>query len=164
VLDATAARPSDPVTPGDTEHRELTLGYHRAAEEHSFTIHYLLDRYTPTIFLGETEPVTRGELDVSEHWELYAPELQLSVNRKPIEAEYALNSPRVDGTRSWSVADAGQARPSDLATTDVEGKLALVEYAEDMEVAGAARAVEEAGAVAAIVTHNQPGFLLGWVP
>ena len=164
VLDATAAQRSDPVAPHDTEHRELTLGYHRAAEEHSFTIHYLLDRYTPTIFLGETEPVTRGELDVSEHWELYAPELRLSANRAPIEAEYALNSPRVDGTRSWSVVDAGQARPSDLATTDVRGKLALVEYADDIEVAGAAQAVEEAGAVAAIVMNNQPGFLLGWVP
>jgi subtilisin family serine protease len=164
VLDATAARASDPVTPRDTEHRELTLGYHRAAEEHSFTIHYLLDRYTPTIFLDETEPVTRGELDVSEHWELYAPELELSVNRRPIDAEYALNSPRVDGTRSWPAVDVGQARPSDLATADVEGKLALIEYAEDLEVAGAAHAVEEAGAVAAIVTHNQPGFLLGWVP
>ncbi len=164
VLDATAAQPSDPVTPHDTEHRELTLGYHRAAEEHSFTIHYLLDRYTPTIFLGATEPVTRGELDVSEHWELYAPELRMSVNRAPIEAEYALNSPRVDGKRSWPVVDAGQARPSDLAAADVKGRLALVEYAEDMEVAGAAQAVEEAGAVAVIVAYNQPGFLLGWVP
>ncbi|HEY0700286.1 MAG TPA: S8 family serine peptidase, partial [Micromonospora sp.] len=164
VLDATAAQPSDPVTPRDTEHRELTVGYHRAAEQHSFTIHYLLDRYVPTIFLGETDPVTRGELDVSEHWELYAPELRLSAHRAPIEAEYALNSPRVDGTRTWKVADAGQARPSDLATTDVSGKLALVEYTEDLEVAGAARAVEDAGAVAVIVTNNQPGFLLGWVP
>ena len=164
VLDATAAQPSDPVTPQDTEHRELTLGYHRAAEKHSFTIHYLLDRYTPTIFLGQTDPVTRGEVDVSEHWELYAPELRMSAARTPIEAEYAVNSPRVNGTRSWPVVDAGQARPSDLTTTDVRGKLALVEYAEDMEVAGAAHAVEEAGAVAAIVTNNQPGFLLGWVP
>jgi hypothetical protein len=163
VLDATGAQPSDPVTPRDSEHREATLGYYRASERHSFSTHYLLDRYVPTVFLEATEPFERGELDVSEHWELYAPELEMTADGAQVEAEYAIGSTRVDGTRSWGMVDAGQARPSDLARVDVRGKVALVEYADDLGVEGAARAVEEAGAVAALVYYNQPGFLLGGV-
>jgi subtilisin family serine protease len=160
VLDATGARRSDPITPRPTEHRELTLGYYRSSEDESFSVHYLMDRYVPTVYLGRTDPVSRGEMEVSEHWELYAAEFAMSRAGQPVATEYAIGSARVDGSKRWGLIDVGQARPSDLAGLDLRGKLALVENADDMSVSDAARAVAAAGAAAALVYYNQPGFFL----
>ncbi|HEU4946707.1 MAG TPA: S8 family serine peptidase [Kribbella sp.] len=166
TLDARTGQLLNLITPQPTEARELTLGYHRTSEQHGFDLHYLLDRYVEDVYATETAPVTRGEFELSTHWELYAPEftMQLTGSSSPLEAEYTIGSPRIDGRRTYGLADAGRGTPDDVAGRDLRGKLALIERSDDLSVGDQVRTVHEAGAVAAIVYHDRPGFLLSGVP
>lgn len=166
VLDGRTGQQLNPITPEPTEARELTVGYHRASERHSFDMHFLMDRYVNAAYATQTEPVTRGEFELSTHWELYAPEFTMRVtgSASALDAEYAIGSPRVDGRKSYLVADAGRGMPEDVAGRDLTGKLALIERTDDRSIADQVQTVSEAGAAAAIVYHDRPGFLLGSVP
>ncbi|GAA1617690.1 S8 family serine peptidase [Kribbella sancticallisti] len=166
LLDARTGQLLNPITPHPTEARQITLGYHRTSEDHSFDMHYLLDRYVDAAYATETKPVTRGEFELSTHWELYAPEftLQLDGSRTTLAAEYSIGSPRIDGRRSYPLADAGRGTPEEVAGRDLTGRLALIEHSDDLAVGDQIRTVSNAGAVAAIVYYDRPGFLLSRVP
>ncbi|WP_158289797.1 S8 family serine peptidase [Micromonospora sp. S4605] len=166
VLDGRTGQRLDPVTPQPSEARQITIGYHRASGRHSFAVHYLLDRYVDAAYATETEPVTRGEFELSSHWELYAPEFTMKLAGVPatLEAEYSIGSPRIDGRRTYDLVDAGRATPQDVAGRDLSGKLAVIERSDAVSVAEQVRTVGDAGAAAAIVYHDRPGFLLAAVP
>lgn len=166
LLDAREALPLNPDTPLPTEPREITLGYYRDSEEHDYAMHYLLDEYVEAAYVTPTEPVSRGDFEVSAHWELYAPEFTMTRQGSsvPIAAEYTIGSPRVDGKTKYVLADAGAATPEDLAGREFDGRLALIERSDAIDVAEQVHAVADAGAAAAIIYHDQPGFFLWGVP
>ncbi|WP_109474154.1 S8 family peptidase [Ornithinimicrobium cavernae] len=166
VLDARDAELWNPRTPQPTESRELTLGYHRASENHSYDVHYLMDRYVDNVYLSPTEEVARGEFEVSSHWELYAPEfgMSLSDNGTGVAAEYTIGSPRLDGEHAFAMVDAGTGTPEEVAALDLDGRLALIEYSDGIPVGNQVENVAAAGAAAAVVYYNQPGFFLDGVP
>ncbi len=166
VLDASDAQLWTPQTPTPTESRELTLGYHRASESHSYDVHYLMDRYVDNVYLTPTAAVTRGEFEVSSHWELYAPEFEMTLpgSAGPVHGEYTIGSPRLDGEHTLTMVDAGAGTPEDIAGLDLKGKVALVEYSETIPVGNQVETVANAGATAAVIYYNQPGFFIEGVP
>jgi subtilisin family serine protease len=162
VLDGRDANPINVDTPKSTEHQGFTLGYYRAADPHFFNLKYIFDKYMGEVYAGATKPVKRGEFEFVSQWELFAPEFSMRTKpgAQPLDAEYAVRSPKIDGRHRYPIVDAGIAAAADLEELDLSGAAALIQRSDAVSMDSQVRAAAQAGAAVAVVHHDQPGWLL----
>jgi subtilisin family serine protease len=161
TLDGRDAVPLKVETERPSESGITTLSYMRqdaqgAIQSHSFTLTPPINRTYAT----PTDDVDTGDFEFYSQWELTAPDIVLTPEGgSPLNAEYVINSARLDGVRDTELVYAGIGRPEDFASVDVKGKIAVIQrgtltFLDKMHNA------EAAGAIAAIIYNHSPGLLL----
>ncbi|MEU3604745.1 S8 family serine peptidase [Streptomyces sp. NPDC035033] len=146
-----------------TETRQLLMEYTRALGGVSYTDIVQVPTAYDSLFAAPTDPVTAGTFEYRTVWRLGKPLLEASVDgRRLADLRPQSGTALLEGRHRLALADAGTGTPAEYAGRDVTGKAVLVRLAPGADPAAAARAAQDAGAAALLVTDDAPGRLMAW--
>ena len=165
-LDARQADPIQVKTDRPTERLTSTLSQYRGDALGRLFVHsYLVNNGTDTT-ITPTDPVQVGDFEAYTRYQLQKPLISMTTrqpSRSTVDAVYATDSKKLDGTLRTDLVYAGIGRPEDFAGIDVTGNVALIQRGE-LTFVEKIRNAEAAGAASVLIFNNRPGMFFVTAP